>query len=288
MESYGTRLKKHLANYKQTHLRVAEDGIWKRNGKLYNHILPERLKSLNILETIRLEFWAFKKHHSEIKLHSDFHHLNSSQAMCFNLFFPFLGMPNYDVTLLLHALNLPISKLRSWGFERILNEAEGTNFDLCLEFESGARTLFEVKLSEAGFGKAKYDTRHKEKLDTIYYPALEGKITPHCFEPAVFFENYQLLRNVAYADAESRVIFLYPCANTALEIGKKFLDEVLTPRIESVVSVMYIEDVLRKLHLESARKLPSILTHLTFFEEKYIVPYGSSDEKIQPTCYTRG
>ncbi|MDH5202484.1 MAG: hypothetical protein OEW69_04420, partial [Nitrospirota bacterium] len=207
MDPYGTRLKQHLAIYKKTHLGIAEDGIWKKNGKRYNHILPEQLKSFNILETIRSEFWAFKRRNPEIKLHADFHHLNSSQAMCFNLFFPFLGMPNYNVTHLLHAVNLPVAKLRSWSFERILDEAEGTNFDLCLEFESGGRTLFEVKLSESGFARATCDKRHKEKLEFIYRPALEGKVTPNCLEPAVFFKNYQLLRNVTYADvdAESKV-----------------------------------------------------------------------------------
>lgn len=221
-----------------------------------------------------MEFWAFKGSKPDVKLHSDFHHLNSSQAMCFNLFFPLLGMSWCDIDLLLRAVGLPVETVRSWNFERVLNQAEGTNFDLSLEFESGARTLFEVKLSESGFGKAKRDKRHEEKLKTIYRPALAGKVSPDCLEPVTFFKHYQLLRNVTYAeaDAQSRVIFLYPRANIALEAGKKFLDKVLAQKTRSVVFFVSLEDVLNNIHAKSVN-MPALMSdHFVLFKKKYIVP----------------
>jgi len=43
----------------------------------------------NILATISPALEEYLAAHPEIKLHRDSHNLNSSQAMCFDLFFPF-------------------------------------------------------------------------------------------------------------------------------------------------------------------------------------------------------
>ena len=90
MESYPKRLREHLSTYKRNRLGVKKDGVWVKNCKKYPHILPRKAYKLNILETIRSELWAHEKVRS-LSLHRDFHHLNSSQSMAFNLFFPFFG-----------------------------------------------------------------------------------------------------------------------------------------------------------------------------------------------------
>ena len=91
---YRDRVLPHLTNYKKHSLRVVEDGIWakSRSGQTYPHILPADQYRLNILETIRDAFFAYEESHP-IKFHTDFHHLNSSQALCFNLFFPLCCTP---------------------------------------------------------------------------------------------------------------------------------------------------------------------------------------------------
>ena len=59
MTDYQRDIKKHMEQYKLERLGVKENGIWKKNGKDYPHILPEALWKLNILETYRKEFWTY-------------------------------------------------------------------------------------------------------------------------------------------------------------------------------------------------------------------------------------
>ena len=119
MATYSQRMKAHLARYKRERLGVEEPGIWKRNSQRYQHILPGALHWLNLHETIRAEFqayWQGRPPRSE--LHRDFHHLTSSQAMGFNLLFPWFE-PNGPVAALLEALRLTPALVASWGFEHV-------------------------------------------------------------------------------------------------------------------------------------------------------------------------
>lgn len=89
MTDYAHAMRDHLAEYKARHLPDAPDGIYRGNGRAYPHVLPEELLTHNILPSLREEFWEyFEANRRELALHTDFHHLNSSQAFAFNLFFP--------------------------------------------------------------------------------------------------------------------------------------------------------------------------------------------------------
>ena len=81
---YSEKIKNHLSEVKFRKL-TNSSGQWR--GKNYTHILPKDQYKLNILEEIREDFWIYFTK-NDITLHTNFHHLNSSQAMCFNLFFP--------------------------------------------------------------------------------------------------------------------------------------------------------------------------------------------------------
>src|SRR5438046_14767 len=76
----------HLAAYKRDTLAVRENGAF--FGREYPHILPPIQQRLNILPRYRDHFYASP--HSKIKFHQFFHHLNSSQALCINLFYPLI------------------------------------------------------------------------------------------------------------------------------------------------------------------------------------------------------
>lgn len=152
MRDYAKWLKQHLSEYRVQRFGVTELGIWKRNGRHYPHILPERFLEMNILETCRKEFWAYFRSRRGITLHPGFHHLNSSQAMCFNLFFPFFGLPEIDPKPFLAELGVQTNQVRTLGFEGILDEAEGTNLGFYWQLSSGQEYLFEIKLSKGGFG----------------------------------------------------------------------------------------------------------------------------------------
>ena len=64
--------------------QITEDGPWSRNSVSYPHILPVAHQNLNFLERYRSEMVAYLASEPSVKQHQDFHHLNSSQAMCLN------------------------------------------------------------------------------------------------------------------------------------------------------------------------------------------------------------
>jgi len=151
--SFQSRTKLRLAQYKRDVLNVQEDGIWLKNRRPYPHILPIAERRLNILAAFRDEFWAWFDQQN-FRLHSDFHHLNSSQALCFNLFFSFLVPGGKGLPAIVKALGLKGTPLEGAAFEFEPDTAEGTNFDFMIPLQAGSRVYFEVKFTESDFGSA--------------------------------------------------------------------------------------------------------------------------------------
>jgi hypothetical protein len=88
MKRYQAALRGQLARYAKRRLDVTEAGVYKRHA--YPHILPYRLRFLNLLELIRAEVQDYLRAHP-VRLHRYFHHLNSSQALALNLFYPYFA-----------------------------------------------------------------------------------------------------------------------------------------------------------------------------------------------------
>jgi hypothetical protein len=267
--SYAVRLRRHLAEYKQSRLGIRQDGLWVKNRKPYSHILPRKLRRLNILETVRAEFWNYRRE-ERLKLHRDFHHLTSSQALGFNLFFPFFGLRPQRPEFILRALGAPEGSIEGWAFEKVLDPAEGTNFDFHITLVGGRHIYFEVKLCERGFGKVKANERHLKKLDEIYRERLLGKVGPDSLAEKTFFRNYQLLRNISYLspDLEHQLVIICPQANEALREGLSFLEGALTAKMRGGVRVVYLEPLLTELRVQS-RSEPRLGAHAELLEEKY-------------------
>jgi len=268
---YRERLLKNLAQYKTEVLAVTDDGIWHNNGKPYPHILPEERRELNIIADIREQFWAAPRIGGHGKLHRDFHHLNSSQAMCFNFFYPFLGMVGANPDVLLELLGYPGASVESWEFEHVPDTTEKTNFDFCLKLAGGPRLLFEVKLSESGFGAGARNERREAKLESVYAPALRGKVRPEYLEPERFFHYYQLLRNISYVQSDgSAVLYLVaPRANpaTTREVGA--LDHILQPSFRKNVQNLWLEDAVSR--LTSKQGDGFLARHFEDFAAKYMI-----------------
>jgi hypothetical protein len=152
MSIFAHQMKAHLARYKRDHLNVEVDGLWRRNQRSYEHILPQELLRLNVLESIRDAFWSYHDANSAtLALHTDFHHLNSSQAFAFNLFFPWANTASARDHLL-SVLGLGGERIARWAFEHMPDPAERTTVDLYLDLVSGRQVLIEVKLTEEHFG----------------------------------------------------------------------------------------------------------------------------------------
>jgi hypothetical protein len=237
----------HMADHKRTTLGITEDGIWKRNGHAYSHLLPEASRELNLLETFRapcLEYLA----NNRKKLHRDFHHLNSSQAFALNLFFPVLTDPA-GTEALQKAMDLP-GEIIDWEFEAVPRTDEETNFDVMLTLGDRSRVYVEVKLTESNFGSAKPNAGRREKLKQIYAPQLRGSVVPEMLEEKTFFRHYQLLRNLSYINDPpgSRLVLLFPSTNhNARDEANQFSTNALLPEAKSRVSALFAEDLIVRL-----------------------------------------
>ena len=210
----------HFNSYRTDVLGIAERGIYKNDGKPRSHIIPESQKMKNILETIQKSFWEYANgNHLDQSLHKCFHHLNSSQALCFNLFFPLVK--DGRLNLLTKFLEIETCKPLKAVFEKE-SELEDvgagvrkTNFDFYLESATD-KIFFEVKYTEDGFGGTKKDSEHRKKFRTVYKQLAADAscfLTKQCQEENVFLENYQLLRNLVHISPKSYVVFVYSTQN---------------------------------------------------------------------------
>lgn len=242
--SFQDRTKSRLTTYKAGVLGVTENGVWRRNQKPYSHILPSSYRQLNILPVIREAFWRWFQGQG-IKLHSDFHHLNSSQALCFNLFFPLLLDDERHLDVVGEALGIAPDFSPGARFEFQPHEVEGTSFDFAIPRASGGHIYFEIKYTESRFGAASADERHLKKFKEIYGPRVAGRFEdPYCRAEG-FLANYQVVRNIWHLNetADDLVVFLYPRENKFLRQQEGILRGCATQPYKNRVRVMYLEDL---------------------------------------------
>lgn len=309
MNNYYTIVKKNLMHYKKERLQIAKDGKGCKN-RCHKYILPPKLRNLNIIETYRKEFWDYFKllsyyHKSRIKLHQGFHHLNSSQAMCFNLFYPYIDELSKDInnmdtefirfilTVLLTDLDLSVDKLfaeknlflHEAGFEKIMNSKEGTNFDFFLSFKDGNKILFEIKYTEQDFGYFNESAKdiQKDRYNSIYKPRLENIVKEKYLRfDQTYRKNYQTLRNLSYIDDNTYIVFLYPKHNNRLNEFKNLLfNDIILPKYKKNIKVIYLEDFVNKI-INNARISAKLKCHYLLFKEKYIL-----DDFTDYTCFNK-
>jgi hypothetical protein len=274
--SYQNDLKKHLAEFKRVNLGITAPGLFRYRGRdlQRDHILPLAMASANLLEEAEPAASAFLATHPR-KRHQFFHHLNSSQAFAFNLFFPYFSGEPESASALLGALGQE-GILAEWEPEAVPAPDEETNIDVCWNTTDGVRTFCEVKLSEADFGKADDDARHRAKLLDVYSHLLTGHLEPARLERLAFFKSYQFNRNVWHmvrAD-RSRLIFLLPRSNAGLWTLLQRLLSGVVPCTRERISVVAIEDVIAKLSVDG--KCPKRLREYAVkLKQKYVIQSAS-------------
>jgi hypothetical protein len=245
---FQQRAKQSLSSYKRDVLKVDEDGVWIKNKERYPHILPQEKYELNILPSIRNEFreWFPSQ---RIQRHSDFHHLNSSQALCFNLFFPLMREGENGLARLLSAMRIATLPGKGASFEFQPDSDEGTCIDFSLPLQSGARVNFEVKYTESEFGFAKPDALHRQKFENIYECRLVGRFEESFCSEAKFLRHYQIMRNIWYLNeaAGDIAVFLFPKANTRLSRGEETIRTCAMEPFRSRIRILYLEDLVHGL-----------------------------------------
>lgn len=156
------------------------------------------------------------------------------------------------------------------SFEVIPDPEEGSNIDVLLRVSDRTSVCCEVKLSEAGFGTAKADSRHCDKIKRIYRSRLEGQIDQALLDdPVRFCNSYQILRNIWHGASESNslVLFLYPQANKLLTVELGTVLPLLRPSLRERIRVVHLEDVLTKL----VELKDSLSWYAALLREKYVL-----------------
>jgi hypothetical protein len=168
------------------------------------------------------------------------------------------------------------ANVADWEFEGVPDEKEGTNVDVVWHIPGGACVFCEIKLSETGFGTAENDARHQKKLAEIYRPRLQRLVSPDLLKEKTFFENYQLLRNIALlADGEGhQLVILMPRENESLQSPLRKVLDGANPAVRDRIRVAYTEDCLSNLR-ESPSLSPDLRLHAAKMQEKYVPPSAS-------------
>lgn len=236
MGVFQDKVKAHLEEYngQNNELVDKKGGSWKGKGSfahilrdsqndwMFNLLLPYREVG-SLVQDIRK---------GVIKKHMYAHHLNSSQMMCMNFFYPLMIEDRLDI--ILKAIN---SKIK-WGKPVALFEfnspmevgkaaelnkeklfGEPTNFDFFITTSNGYRVYFEIKYTEAEFGAPeKKNNSYPQK----YYDKFEvyKSLIPSCFKEEYkananyFLDHYQLMRNLIHLRSTNDfVVYLVPEEN---------------------------------------------------------------------------
>ncbi|MEQ8154358.1 MAG: hypothetical protein ABRQ25_05675 [Clostridiaceae bacterium] len=224
LREFQAKVREHLETYKRDVLNIEEREIYfyKVLALQYEYILPKDKKKLNIIEKYREDFYS-SGFPEEIKFHKHFHHLNSSQAMCINFFYPLIKEKYLELILDI----LGIEGRFNYDSEHICFEKESeseknygrkTYFEFYIKLNSGVKIFFEIKYTENEFGKAKDDDEHKTKYRDIYMPLLMNNpaINDKFKEECMFLNNYQILRHLVQMDKDSYVVLIYPEENKGI------------------------------------------------------------------------
>jgi hypothetical protein len=190
--SYQERVKEALTQYKLDNFGSIDDGFF--HNKEYSHILPAERWQENLWIGKREAILDYVNSRG-LKWHVGKAHLNSSQVLCFNLFFPFLN----NLRPLEHYFkeNLKdFSRFTTLQFEysnsRLLSEVTPTSVDLALGWEDTSFNsnlfLCEFKYSEESFGSCNnYD---KEKcIDSAIYDSTKCRPTSEGVEYWRYLKN---------------------------------------------------------------------------------------------------
>ena len=269
-ETYQKRLERHLAEYKRHRLGVSARGGFTHKGvtREYGHILPGELKWLNVPEPFRREIVGYVARHKSIQPHKYFHHLNSSQALAFALFYPYV---THAPRVRARALGMKEVIAVDPMFELVPDSEEGTNVDV--SWTCAVSDVYcEVKLSEREFGAAKADARHRQKLSTMYEPVLRRQVEDALLEEAAFFKHYQILRNlwlVARRGQErAQVLFLMPQANPVLAEQLTTVLGQVGRSLRARTHVVYLEPLLARLVQE--KTADGLAWYARMLQEKYV------------------
>lgn len=255
-------LKGELGKYKENVLCVTEQGTYNYKGKSksYSHILPKEEADKNIIDS------ALKLDFNNVKKHALFNHLNSSQALCLNLFGPLVAD---RLDLLNPLLGFDVKDCVNSQFEFVDDLIhDSSNFDFFIETKKHERLYFEIKYTESSIhttcrakdADARYRRLYSKPMEII----LKNK---NCIPMNVFCKQYQLWRNICHvAYDHCDVFFVFPEFREKLKVQVEEAKKLLKPEYQNRVHILTV-DVICNTILNSAGE--KYKAHYQEFKNKY-------------------
>lgn len=211
----------------------------------------------------------------EIKYHDGAAHLNSSQVVCISFFKKFFEKEEWESILvqMLKNIGVPMSSesIKCAVFEYEPDKKERTNFDFYMVLGDGSKISMEIKYTESEFGGISPDKNDPDKYTRKWAEIYQGMVdkSPYlnCSEED-FFGNYQVNRNISFADKGDVVLFLTPKANDAKALieGREYIDS-FTEKYPNIRNIYWEDIVAELMQLISESEL---VEYYSAFKKKYI------------------
>jgi hypothetical protein len=273
--TFQQTIKNKLGLYRNRKFPNHQAGFWKTtNGNItQQHILQLKHRDLNLLDPYRSDFLLSQFPKPKGFYHRYFHHLNSSQAMCLNFFFPLFKENKLEWVLEFLGIQDEFVRYDKVEFEKksSLDRSdfgEPTNFDFYFETESGLKFYFEIKYTESEFGSAKNDDRHINKFNAVYKKHI-SKLNPNHQKMDSFFRNYQIGRNLIHIDERTYVVFVFPSENTKIsDQSNRARNEILSPEWLNQLKLVTWEDLV--MGIENRTTNSKLHLQWKEFREKYL------------------
>lgn len=269
---FRSKVLDHMKKYKEKFLRVKE--TVSINGRSYSHILPEKYYEMNFSRDVKDKLVG-SKYLSSIHWHRYSHHLNSSQVMAVNFFYPLLKYRELDTLLMLMGIEDEIVYEPSHiSFSKIseIEETQGrkTCFDFHFKLKSGKEVYVMSKYTDGCYGKA-LDEEFTKKYEETYKPLLEksGIIKEEFKSEKFFLENYNFMRSLVHLSEDSYLLVIYPRENWQIrEKALKVEEEILNEGFKEHYIPVVWEDLLDHL-IDKIRNYDVARFYESWFKDKY-------------------
>lgn len=262
----------HMKKYKEKFLRVKENVSI--NGRIYSHILPEKYYEMNFSRDVKDKLVG-SKYLSSVHWHRYSHHLNSSQVMAVNFFYPLIKYRELDTLLMLLGIDDEIVYEPSHiSFSKIseIEQTQGrkTCFDFYFKLKSGKDVYVISRYTNGCYGRA-MNKEFIDKYEETYKPLLEKSdiIKEEFKNEKSFLENYKFMRSLVHLSEDSYLLVIYPRENwqirdNALKIEEEILNEGFKEHYKPVVW----EDLLDLL-IDKMRNYDVARFYESWFKDKY-------------------
>ena len=261
---YHARVAAHLNRYKEFHLGIRAGATGRRA------VLPDEYRELNILPEYRRPFRQYARANPMFRLATDFGNLASSQALCCNLFIPFVQDPARHRVLAAVLCGTPQSIVRS-GFDLSFGPATEEAFDFFCRLSDGSEYYFDVKYAETWFGPAHQSGISVEALRAMDRREITGLVTGALLKSPEVAKLVVLLKKLAFVAGRTAARFccIYPAGNGRLQEAMDLLQRSLYPAVRERLLVLPLEDFLARL-VEEAGPRSGLGRYFTRVRAKYL------------------